>query len=124
MLVRSRPMLDHYRFQSDANRFLHELQLSKHMAQVAHCDIVFELTQDKESWVCTRKTDEPLKVAHVLKKKIPFRFLSSIKLNDEQVDKLVLNFTGTGWINKQGDLLLESKRGETYGISLPQVTKK
>ncbi len=100
MLVRVRPMLDHYRFSRGLSHLKHELALTRRLARTANADIDFHIEQKKGGLICLRKTDEPLTLPRL------FDLPISIPHLRVKEGATLITFTGTGWIKKEVKLTL------------------
>ena len=103
VLVRTRPMLDHYRFARAISRLKQEIGLTRRLSRNANADIEFHIDRRGETLLCLRKTDEPLPFSHILN--VPFS-IPYLKMKEERV---VLTFTASGWIGKEVDFTLSFK---------------
>ncbi|MEM8727309.1 MAG: hypothetical protein AAGE99_01140 [Chlamydiota bacterium] len=66
VLLRAKPMLDHYRINHSYERLRREILLSKHLAQTATTEIEFRMKQRRKGLICIRKTDEPLRLGRTI----------------------------------------------------------
>ncbi len=95
VLVRAKPMLDHYRFNHSFSRLKRELALSKRLAMTATTDIEFHLEQKEKVLTCMRKTDEPLNLKETLNTPINIPYIRM-----EENKKAMILFTANGWVQK------------------------
>ncbi len=93
VLLRAKPMLDHYRMNHSYERLRREIVLSKHLAQAATTDIEFQIEQQRKGLRCTRKTDEPLCLGGTINTSfvIPYLQLEGSK-------KTTLLISSSGWV--------------------------
>ncbi|MDN3508880.1 MAG: hypothetical protein P0S93_02475 [Candidatus Neptunochlamydia sp.] len=93
ILLRAKPMLDHYRMNHSYERLRREIVLSKHLAQTATTDVEFQIEQHRKGLICTRKTDEPLRLGRTINTLfvIPYLQLEGSK-------NAILLIRSSGWI--------------------------
>ncbi len=111
-------MLDHYRFESDTSALLDEINLSKHLALTASCDIHLYLRKSSEGLFYFKQTDEPLHFPGIFDKKIYLKNVSSLKLDGKEVQDLIITFSGTGFVYPRGCLSMLSKSGKACNVTL------
>ena len=99
LLVRTKPMLEYYRFNHSCGKLQRELVLARRLAQAATTDIEFEILEKKGGLVCVRKTDEPLCLLGGIKTPI---FIPHLSL--EEVKKVTLFITSNGTIEGKVNL--------------------
>lgn len=117
-LSRGAAMLEHYRFDSDTRALLNEINVSKHLALTARCDIKLHIIKKKESLLCFKKTEEPLNLPGVFDKQKCLKHIAFLKMNDQEREHLIITFFGTGLVRPEGCLSLLSKHGKTDEIVL------
>ena len=117
-LIRGAAMLEHYRFESDTSTLLDEINVSKHLALTASCDIHLHLSKNKGGLLCFKQTDEPLHFPGVFDKHKHLKAISSLKVNEMEKEHVIITFSGTGFVSPEGCLSLLSKNGKAYKILL------
>lgn len=105
VLLRAKPMLDHYRMNHSYEKLRREIALSKHLAQTATTDIEFQIEQQRKGLICTRKTDEPLRLGGTINTSfvIPYLQLEGSK-------KATLLIRSSGWI--ENDAIININLGK------------
>jgi len=110
--MRSKPMLDHYRFNRSMTRLKQEIDFTRRLSRIASADIEFRIKQGKGGLICIRTTDEPLSLPRAINVS-----LSIPHLNIKE-KKVVLTFTGSGWIKDEVELTLQyNNKSETLTYS-------
>ena len=113
-LLKAKPLLDHYRLSHGYEKLKREIALSKHLAQTATADVEFHIEHGEKGLVCTRKTDEPLKLPGTIHTSllIPYVQLEGSK-------KVILFITSSGWIEEDSILTIcLGKQSKTIDINL------
>ncbi|MCP5504072.1 MAG: hypothetical protein H7A41_02850 [Chlamydiales bacterium] len=93
VLLRAKPMLDHYRMNHSYEKLKREIALSKYLAQTATADIEFQIEQHKKGLICKRKTDEPLSLGGTINTSFVIPYLQL-----EGSEKETVLITSSGWI--------------------------
>ncbi len=117
-LIRGAAMIEHYRFESDTSALLDEINLSKHLALTASCDIHLHLNKNAGGLSYLKQTDEPLYFPGVFDKQRYLKHISSLKLDGREVEHQIITFSGTGYVFPEGCLSLLSKNGKECKILL------
>ena len=97
-------------FQPDG-ALLDEINLSKHLALTASCDIHLYLSKNAGGVSYLKQTDEPLYFPGVFDKQRYLKHISSLKLDGREVEHQIITFSGTGYVFPEGCLSLLSKNG-------------
>lgn len=101
VLFRTKPMLDHYRFNRSVERLKQEISHTRRLARTSRADIEFHVYQHPEGLSCIRKTDEPLHP--YLRATTP---LSIPHLEIKEKDDFFVTFTASGWVKEEKQLIV------------------
>jgi|GEM_PF-4478156 len=119
-MVKAKDLLDYYLVEFEVKRFVRELNLSKRLATIAQGDVTLSIWMNGGGVCCLKTTDEPLILSSEFTKPRRFKHLHSVSLGGgDRVDRLSLSFSGSGWLPRNGPLLLQSKSGRRYAIHIP-----
>ena len=103
VLFRTKPMLDHYRFNRGVERLKQEISHTRRLARTSRADIEFHVYQKPEGLSCMRKTDEPL---HPYLRAV--KPLSIPHLEMQEKGDFFVTFTASGWVKEEKQLVVGS----------------
>ena len=105
VLLRAKPMLDHYRMNHSYEKLRRGIALSKHLAQTATTDIEFYIEQRQEGLICILKTDEPLSLGRTINTSFVIPYIQLKGSN-----KVSLFIRSSGWI--ENDVIINIYLGK------------
>jgi hypothetical protein len=95
VLVKTRPLLDHYRFGQGVAQLRQEIDLTRRLSNAAHADMTLHVKQTEKGLLLRRETDEPLAIPRTFDVSI---LIPHLMLKEKDLD---LTFTGSGWMKEE-----------------------
>lgn len=121
LLIKTGPMIEHYRFEMSAKKLLNELNLTRHLSIASYSDMEFRIQKVGNNLICCRINDEPITIGKHFNSTITIKNIPLITFNNQPIEELTLFFSSTGVIDKTGTFRLFSKekieKGEAYSIA-------
>ena len=120
LLIKTGPMIEHYRFEMSAKKLLNELNLTRHLAIASYSDMEFRIQKAGNKLICCRLKDDPIKIGKHFNSMIAIKNIPMLTFNNQPVKDVALFFSSTGLIERTGTFRLyskeESEKGESYSI--------
>ena len=120
LLIKTGPMIEHYRFEMSAKKLLKELNLTRHLSIASYSDMDFHIQKMGNKLICCRRQDDQIKVGKHFNSPIIIKNIQVVTFNNQPIENMTLFFSSTGLIEKTGTFRLYSKekgeKGESYSI--------
>ena len=116
IIFKSRPMIDHYRFEGSASRLAKELEWTHKVALSAAADIDFVIKKKSATLHCRRMTDEPLGFSGG-NQQFKIDSIPQLLFDEQEIKELKMTFTRSGLIFPKGKITVIS-RNKAYELSL------